>query len=130
MQIHGVSTRKRAVLTADIACTVFLMKNSFAGVDEGRNVSSLLVARKFGVSPKTIRDIWNGSVTCCKFSVSHTSCIYTFLHLKYSFAFQAYMEACDSVVLVSKSSSAIKVVRLGPESCSVYMEDRLHARLS
>ena len=53
--------RNRAVLTADAACEIFLMKSSASHVDDFQSVSSLLMARKYGVSPKTIRDIWNRS---------------------------------------------------------------------
>mmetsp|Transcript_58674 Transcript_58674/g.155166 ORF Transcript_58674/g.155166 Transcript_58674/m.155166 type:complete len:163 (+) Transcript_58674:96-584(+) len=47
----------RVVLTADDAAAIFQMRPSSDEV-KSQNQSASAVARKYGVSPKTIRDIW------------------------------------------------------------------------
>ena len=56
----NLATRKRNVLNAAIARQVFLIKSLSGG---SCIMSSLHVSQMYGVSPKTIRDIWNRWIT-------------------------------------------------------------------
>ena len=52
-----VIPRKRAILNAKMAEEIFHLNPS---LNAGHAISSMYVSQRFGVSPKTIRDIWNG----------------------------------------------------------------------
>ena len=55
------SRRARSVLTAQAAATIYHMKPVAKHSTQAKLIpSSSSVASAFGVSPKTIRDIWNG----------------------------------------------------------------------
>ena len=55
------------MLTAELACEVFLLKQPSDRADQGGKLSSLHVSRKYGVSAKTVRDIWNRSAASRSF---------------------------------------------------------------
>ena len=54
--------RSRAVLTKEKACEIFCLRGLVYYDPNGKFVqnSSKILALEYGVSPKTIRDIWNG----------------------------------------------------------------------
>jgi hypothetical protein len=57
-QYEGRSGRKREILTSQMAFEIFLLASSKKSKD-GDHLSSFRVSKQYGVSPKTIRDIWN-----------------------------------------------------------------------
>ena len=60
--LGGFRHRSRAVLTREMASTIFCQKGLVFWGQNGKlslNTSKIL-AKEYGVSPKTIRDIWNG----------------------------------------------------------------------
>ena len=57
------STRKRAVLSAENACEIFLLNPELCSPSEECPGSSTFIARYYGISPKAVRDIWNRYVT-------------------------------------------------------------------
>ena len=62
--------RKRAIITAQEACEIFLTKSSSMGTVNSLNDQldhkssssrgSVVVSGVYGISPKAVRDIWNG----------------------------------------------------------------------